>query len=426
MVLGSNEEMGRLGRRLRAEDLAASELVGENGILREKARGLGLEYGRKGGNGEVREVGFFDGRGFLIKSTRPSGEMGWRMWLALVWRYGASVWRAKNLPMGTVKSFEKLLKGKGAFESVSEMVEHAGIGEAVGMSASERLRVNGIGDKYVEEVIVPQLHRQTEQDFEELSDLAISMALAREDEISENQGGSFEMILEKFLAQSQANVQLSTKVTGLKKEMIGERKEGWILELKGPQNAHPTYESFDKVVLAGPWNTNSLREVKNDEEVGLYYRPLWVTFVVTSKELNADYFGSSDKLPSQILPIPSSNLPSELRGIFEISHVADIFGPEVSAESVRKLYRILSRHSILEETVSAFFEGGVLLSFEEKIVNAHPETWPRDGSFGSFKLQDGLWHTGVVDGIWSSVDLSWTAGENVGKLVANELRRGRS
>jgi prenylcysteine oxidase/farnesylcysteine lyase len=146
---------------------------------------------------------------------------------------------------------------------------------------------------------------------------------------------------------------------------------------------------------------------------------------LSSKELNGDYFGTSGEMPSQMLPIPSANLPSELQGVHEISYVRDIFGPDVNTEAVRRLYRILSDRPLSKDHILAFGEGAVLESHEERIENAYPLMWPRKGKFGEFKVQEGLWHTGVVEGIGSSVDLSWVTGDNVGRLVGRETGRKR-
>jgi prenylcysteine oxidase/farnesylcysteine lyase len=411
-----------LGRRMHAEDVAGASLIGE-GVVRERARALGIEWkqGEKEKGG--KEVGFFDGREFVSKTTRPVGEMGWGMWLSLVLRYKLSFLKAKNLPKETMKDFERLLNRKGKFESVDEMVEAVGLGGAVDKTAVEKLRSKGIGGRYVDEVLAPQVWRQTGQSVAELSDLAVSMALEREDQVFGGTGGSFEGIMEKFVEGSGVELQLGTTVIGLKREILADGKEGWVLELEGLGNEEKTYEVFDKVILTGPWNTTSFLMGQGREEEEVYYRSLWATFLLSSKELNAEYFGSSNHIPSQVLPIPSANLPSELEGIHEITYIADIFGPDLNTQSVRKLYRILSDHSISNGMFAAFTGDGdgKLESYEGKIDNAYPLMWPGEGKLGSFKVQDGLWHTGIIERIGSSVDLSWVAGENVGRLVAKEV-----
>jgi prenylcysteine oxidase / farnesylcysteine lyase len=416
MVLNPSFQRKGLLTNVYAEDIASGAIGGS--VLRERARGLGIKYGEAGQDGSAKEVGFFDGRELVARLTRPRSELGWAEWFYLVWRYGLSFVHAKDLPTGTMASFEKLLKLQRPHESVESMVKAAELGGVVGRSASERLRINGIGGNYVGEVLSPEVRRQFGQNVEELSDLAISMALEREDLVLGSDGGSFEVMMAKFVDRSKARLQLGTKVIGLKRELVSEGKEGWVLELQ--RGKEKSYEVFDHVILAGPWNTSSLHlgHARLEE---VYYRSVWVTFLISSKELNGEYFGTSDDMPPQILPIPSANLPSELHGIHEISFVGDVFGPDISTDSVRKLYRLLSDQPITKEAFLAFGEGAVLQSYQERIGNAYPLMWPRTGSFGEFNVHEGLWHTGVMEAIGSSVDLSWVAGENVGKLVARNL-----
>ncbi len=420
MQLDLSPQLKRLGRSLHPGDVATGA-VGSN-VLRDRARSLlGMEFNAQR-NGVVREVGFFDGRSIVAKVTRPLDEMGWGAWLALLWKYKFSFLNAKELPTGTMASFRKLLKFREPHESVSEIVKAGKLNSVVGMSAVERLRMNGIGGSYVDEVLSPQVWRQTGQSLEELSDLAISMALERETRVPAADDANLVMVLEEFLKRSKADLRLDTRVTGLRKEFVDDGKESWIVDCQ--RGEHHESESFDHVVLAGPWNTSSfLKDYHHHQGEEVYYRSLFVTFLLSNKGLNKEYFGSLEEMPSQILPIPSENIPSELEGIHEISYVRDIYGPDVNTEAVQKLYRVLSARSLSEQDVLAFFEGGVLQSYEERIENAYPLMWPRKENFGGFKVQEGLWHTGVVEGIGSSVDLSWFAGGNVAKLLAKEIKR---
>ena len=410
-----------LERSLHPGDMATGA-VGPS-ILRDRAKSLlGIELGAEI-KGAVREVGFFDGRSIIAKITRPIDGMGWGAWLALLWKYKFSFLNAKELPTGTMASFGKLLKSRTPHESVRDMVKAGKLGSVVGMSAAERLRINGITGAYVDEVLGPQVSRQTGQNLEELSDLAISMALEREMRVPAADDANMVVALEKFLKRSTADLRLDTKVTGLRKEAFDEGSESWMVDYQ--QGEQHQSETFDHVILAGPWNTSQFLKDHHREAEEVYYRSLFVTFLLSSEGLNKEYFGSLEEMPSQILPIPSANLPSELEGIHEISYVRDIYGPDVNTEAVQKLYRVLSAGYLSEQDVLAFFGGGVLKSHEERIENAYPLMWPRKENFGKFKVQEGLWHTGVVEGIGSSVDLSWVAGENVARLLAKEMGRRR-
>ncbi|KAE9373286.1 hypothetical protein N431DRAFT_337013 [Stipitochalara longipes BDJ] len=415
MVLNRSFPKERLGRNINAEVVASGPIGGNT--IRSRARDLGIDY-KMGREPRANEVGFFDGQGIVAKLTRPMSEISWGTWLTLVLKYRFSLWNAKQLPKGTMNTFKGLLESKLTFERVSDMAKSAGIEGAVGLGAVARLSANGVGGDYVHEVLGPQALRQTGQYVTELSDLAISMALEREDQRSTRDSGSFEEILEKFVHRSHAELRLSTNITGLKSELAADGRKSWVLELQKSGHSSLEHEVFDHVIIAGP-SSSLLKHIYHEEEV--FYRSLFVTLLLSTQELDKGYFGSSEEMPSQILPIQSDNLPSELKGIHEISYVGDIFGPDVNTEAVKKLYRVLSNRSLSRGGLLAFGKEAVLEIHEETIEHAYPLLWPRNGKYGKFNLQDGLWHTGVVEAIGSSVDLSWIAGENVGRLVARDV-----
>jgi hypothetical protein len=82
-----------------------------------------------------------------------------------------------------MKTFSEILHAKSwSQHTVEEILSSTGIDYAVSMSAVERLRINRISDRYVEEVIAPQVARQLgPQKMSQINDLALSMAMERED-----------------------------------------------------------------------------------------------------------------------------------------------------------------------------------------------------------------------------------------------------
>lgn len=416
----------KLQSEIRAEDVASGNLL-RNRILVKRAEGVfGGGFGEDGGKEGVRKVGFWDGEKMVSERTRPIGEMPWVDWLGLVWKYGISVWRARKLPVGTMESYTKMLDlgEKGVASSIGKWLKGKEVSGALAMSASERLRINGVNKLYVDEVLGPQVMRQLGQGVGELSDLAISMALEREETgvQVDGAGGRLEKILRRFLDETAADVKLNTRVDRLRRKTSSDENQVWILEYQNTGEANLAHEAFDKVVLAGPWNTSEFTG-KETEQEQVAYRSQWIAFVVSSHKLDSKYFGRSTPIPSQILPIPSTKLPKELEGIYEISHVRDIFGPDVSTQSVRYLYRILSDHALTIETLSVFGEAEEkeLLVSQERIGFAYPLLYPRREGLGKFEVKEGLWHTGVVEAIGSQVDLSWIAGENVARLMGRSI-----
>jgi prenylcysteine oxidase / farnesylcysteine lyase len=416
------------------EDIATGNLL-YNRILRTRdAKWLEDGFG-KNWKTEVKtsSVGFFDGGKILSVATRPVDKSGWTEWLGRIFRYGASVWRARKLPTGTMKGFEKFLDLEGTYEDVGQMLAATENGGPVATSAVERLKLNGLSQEYTREVLGPQVKRHTCQDVEELSDLALSMALDREDQGSQNSevDGSLATVLSKFGDLSKAELKFSTKVSGLRREMVIEGRESWILEYSGAETkSGSSYEMFDKVIIAAPWNTSSLLSPDTwvDYEQ-IQYRSQWLTLFVSNSTLVTKDFGDPTNLPTQILPIPSSKLLQPFQGIQEITHLKEFtrFDHLTRITHLDHLYRIISDNKIDVSTIGQLSQAPDDQSkprfHQEQIGNAYPLLYARSGGFPSFKVAEGLWHTSAVESIWSSVDLSWVAGENVARLVAQQIAK---
>lgn len=428
-----------LGMQIHAEDVAGGCLA-HNGVLRERARKyLGVSFGMNGDmvvEGRKDTVGFWDGsQSMVAEMVRPRYEMSWGQWIKLVWRYGPAFWKAEDLPKGTMLEWRSLLRLKemersAVFDKVEEWVSEGAMTNAVALSATQRLKKNGVEGDYVRDILRAQVRRQTGAELEELSDLALSMALEREDAglCAEGQGGRLADIMERFLHQSKAELKLDTKINALKRESFEDGTEAWILELIGPgqqewKNPEMTYEVFDKVIIAAPWNTSSLltsKEAENHEQIP--YRPLLIEFVASKSKLDPKYFGNPATLPSQLLNLQS--LPF-LHGcqIEEITHLRDIYHP--SPSNTTHLYRVL--FSGLPVVGTSVMLWGGLEEIEgihtTNIKAAYPALNPRSDGFGEFKLGEGLWWTGGMEATASQVDLAWVAGENVGKLAGRDIER---
>lgn len=417
------------------EDIASGNLL-HNRILRERdAKSLTDGYGkkweslRKGSN-----VGFFDGEKIISVATRPADKSDWSEWLGRVFKYGASVWRARKLPTGTIEDFQKLLNLEGTYDNVGQMLAASDNASPVTRSALERLKLNGLSQEYIREALGPQVKRHGGQGVDELSDLALSMMLEREDQGIQTSdiGGRLTTVLNGFVNQSKAQLKANTKVSGMRREMVEEGKESWILEYTETENwSEVVYDTFDQVIIATPWNTSSFSSETSADEKQIQYRSQWLTFFISTTTLNTKHFGEPATLPAQILPIPSSKLLPLFQGIQEITHLKDIarFDRSAGKYHMDHLYRILSHQRIDKSTVhqmsQGFDDNRIPGFYQENIENAYPLLYARSGSFPSFKATEGLWHTSVVEAIGSSVDLSWVAGENVARLVGKEIERDR-
>ena len=435
MLLGGNKATFLMQGfpKILPEDVASGNLL-HNRILRERdAKWLEDEFGKNWKTDmKTSSVGFFDGEKIVSAATRPVDKSGWSEWLGRIFKYGASVWRARKLPIGTMEGFQNLLDLEGRYDDVGQMLAASENGNPVARTAVERLKLNGLSQEYIREVLGPQVKKHTGQDIEELSDLALSMALDREDQGSQMSevDGSLTTLLSAFGDLSGAGLKFNTKVSALRREMVTEGKESWILEYSDTENrSQSSYEMFDKVIIAAPWDTSALLSPETPPAYEqIQYRSQWVTIFISNTTLNTNYFGSSETLPAQILLIPSSKLIQPFQGIQEITHLREIsrFDHFTGKYHMDHLYRILSGYKIDKSTIYQLSEGfddqPKPVFHQEEIEKAYSLMYARSGDFPSFKIADGLWCTSAVESIGSSVDLSWVAGENVARLVGEEIQ----
>ncbi|RDL38386.1 uncharacterized protein BP5553_02726 [Venustampulla echinocandica] len=431
-----------LSKEIHAEDVAAG-CLSSNRILGRRAQAeFGVQFGTDTTSKMVESgniaVGFFNGKDIVADIPRPREEITWGNWVKLIWRYGSSVWRAAKLPTGTMEGFNGMLdlaeksdKSK-PYVNPWEILVTGRMTGAASLSANERLAKNGIEGKYVEEVVRAQIRKQNGLDLEELSDLGLSMALEREGgEFCPNtEGGRLMHMLETFAVESRAALKLSTHVTAFKRELVEEEKEMWIVEYTQADMDELHYEAFHKVVLATPWNSSSLLFAPITEtREQIFYKPVWITIIATEGELGSEHFGRSETLPSQILPIASSpDLPAAFHGIHEITHLRKLYrlDPEGHIQNTN-LYRILSDQQPSNGTLEMLWGSGIEAIYSEEIEKAYPITYPKSSGdeLGIFESGDGLWHTSVIEGVGSTVDLAWIVGGNVGRLVGENIKRER-
>ena len=416
---------------LSPEDVASGNLL-HNRILRERAaESLTYGYGNKWRTlTQSSKVGFFDGQKIISVATRPVDKSDWGEWLGRLFNYGASVWRARKLPIGTMDDFQRLLNLDGIYGDVGEMLaasENLGL---VSRSALERLKLNGLSQKYVHDVLGPQVKRHTSQSVERVSDLAMSMALDREDQGIQTfeVGGRLTTLLGDFIIKSKAVLKLNAKVTGLRREMVEGEKDSWILEYsESKSQTQATYEAFDKVIIATPWKPDTPQFNLPGNANQIQYRSQWMMFFITNSTLDTSYFGNPSTLPEQIVPVPNSQLMDPIRAVQEIAHLKEIPDFDLLGGEYRPLhlYRIFSTQQIEMSSIHPLFGAPIFAYHQEEIVDAYPCLYARSNGFPGFKISEDLWHTSVIEAIGSSVDLSWVTGENVARLVGREVEKQR-
>ncbi|KAG4030237.1 hypothetical protein MFRU_013g02530 [Monilinia fructicola] len=456
------EEKTRIGGRMTVEDTSPMVIEVEdvaggafNGDLLETIGGVVGEEKQESIIAEGEELGvgkvaFFDPTHIIVETYRPYTTTPWTHYLSLLIRYGTSIWRAPKVPIGTMNSFNSFLdtmaETNSPTQSVQEIIrvmskQYTWLPFSI--PASDRLRMNEIGDNYARDILAPQVRRHTGQSIEHLSDLALSMALEREEigcQKPENRG-VFQMMMENALKDSGAKLRVSSKVTKIQWEELTEGYENWILQWEdvldheSPLNA----EVLDKIIIASPSNYSDLlgnmehQEQFTNYETGydIEYQPVYITFFLAPSPISSSFLKSGSSLPAQLLPIINSHDPKDpaFDSIIELSLLRPIVGYDNSA---KYMYRLLSSQPISNVTLvtSLGLTKDITESWtQHQIPYAYPSMQallPKEIK-GDFQLGKNIWTTNGAEGpLGSSVELAWTVGENVGRLVGRDIAIGLS
>jgi prenylcysteine oxidase/farnesylcysteine lyase len=369
-------------------------------------------------------TGFDNGNHVVSKINRPRSSLAFRDWVKLLFQYGPSVEHAKNLPTGTMKRFYNLLSqlrtGQRAtpYETSWDMLNS--MRDVAANSATQRLGWNKIGGKYVHEILGPQVRRQTGCEIEELSDLALSMAVEREDQGAcvEGQEGVFQHIMEDFVTSSNATLKLSTKVTGLRRNNT---KKNWVLESSSDGSTMES-EFFDYIILATPYNATLLGLPPKKEE--MLYKPAYLTFISTTAK--PGIMNGID----QLLPItPKLGIPDFSTEIYEITYLRESFAFKGTASMVESLYlyRVSSDSPLSDIDINILFgQENVKDVVNQEMEFGWPVLRPRSGGeeLEGFEVegQEGLWTSAGGESVVSSVEWMFLVGGIVGEGVAGCIR----
>ncbi|ESZ91742.1 hypothetical protein SBOR_7849 [Sclerotinia borealis F-4128] len=459
------EEKGRVGGRMAVEDrkllgIDVEDVAGGafDGNLLETIGGVVGEKKQENVFTEseylgMGKVAFFDTTHIVTETYRPYATTPWGHYLSLFRTYFSSIWLAPKIPIGTMKSFNAFLRTMAETSSstptVQQMIrimskQYTFVPFSI--SARERLGKNGIRDNYIRDILAPQVRRHTGQSIEDLSDLALSMALEREDMgcPKPTNGGVFQMMLENALKESGAILRPLSKVTKVSWEEVIEGYENWFVQWEDilDDEASPNAEIVDKIIIAAPSNYSELlgdmEHKKQFSSLGtdhdIEYRPVYITFFLVSSPISSSILkaGSSDPLPAQLLPIidpdhPNDPKTSNSESIIELSLLRSIINT-TNTQSPKYLYRLLSSNPISNHSLSTTFGFENDLKIEnwtqQEIPYAYPvmqPLLPKDIQ-GDFRLGENIWTTSGGEGpLGSSVDLAWMVGGNVGRLVGRNI-----
>jgi Prenylcysteine lyase len=310
-----------------------------------------------------------DGKTLLDDMLRPSKNTPWTSWLGQIFKYGASVWRAPNVPDKTTSKLNRIssLDRRYPFRTTEALVNALGLSSEVSSTGAQLLRAAGISPYYEASVILPETEKRFRQRPEHLTNLALSMALQEADKGSRYVGGQILPVLHDMLDASGAQLSLSTRVTAIRRLELAPRKFQWVLQTQGPHEEE--YRVVDKVVLAAPWKSEELEvdfgSGQKPSPPAVQYMDDHITFFTSRFELNIDRLGNSESGPRRLL-MSAAILQQPLQGIREIAFIKDIVQVENHELVTDHLYRVSSNQPLSNSTLDYLLGAAEMVTWKHE------------------------------------------------------------
>lgn len=341
-------------------ELGASIFVEVNNILMNATKEFGLEAKLHSDEEESETLGIWNGEKFVF--TQKSGGWAWWDTTKLLWKYGMSPIRTRDLMKATVGKFLQLYEPPFfPFRSLSERAEELDLISATGVTGDQLLAANKIYAPFTTDIIQASTRVNYGQNLGLIHGLETMVCMAI-DGARQVKGGNWQ-IFDRMLNASGATVHLNRIVTSLTKN------KGAYTITSSPSNA--TFESatlkqqFDTVVIAAPFQFSGLEIadglVKKVPDEIPYVR-LHVTLFASPLKLSGSHFGlkSGDVVPDTILTTLSpSDDPTSRKdvvgkpGFFSISTLRSVANPKTGKKEY--LYKIFSPEAVTSDLLGSLF-----------------------------------------------------------------------
>lgn len=424
-------------------ELGASIFVKINKILYDAALEFNLTSASRFSTLEVvleeeedtKVLGVWDGTKFVYEQK---GEGGFWDVLGLLYKYGLSVIRARNLMKSTVGKFLKMYdEPTFPFADLTATVHELGLADVVGVDGQSFLRANGVSDKFANDLVQASTRVNYAQNLPFIHSLETMVCLATDDAMSID-GGNWR-IFEEMIKASGAELRLRSNVLRLS-TIIG---SDWTIDYAQlPADPNDNVEipvlsggTFDGVIIAAPFQDAGIITDLDKRNVPkeIPYVTLHVTLFTSKRKLSGSAFGlEAGKRPPLVIltTLSATDTPGEngtavgSAGFFSISTLRVTINP--STGEPEYLYKIFS-----PEPVNNTFLGEILgvqprqaddqseVSWiYRKIWQSYPQETPRT-SFEKLRLEKNLWYTAGIESFISTMETSALSGKNIARLIVD-------
>lgn len=428
-------------------ELGASIFVEVNYNLMDAAKKFGLNLtgaGQSRPNEAEEMIGIWDGERFVYTQSE---SLSWWNIAKLLWRYGLAPIRTRNLMKDTVNRFVKLYQRPYfPFSSLSSVAVELGLNKATAATGAEFLEANGISAAFSREIIQASTRVNYGQNLALIHGLETMVCMATDGAVFVENGNW--QIFAGMLNSSQANVNLNTAVTSIKRNSNGTFTVSHVHD-----NHSPEQSLFDDVVIAGPFQESGIAISPPLDHVPdtIPYVTLHVTLFSSPHRLSPRFFNLEDtEVPETVLTTLPQGLDLGPRedgvgpsGFWSISTLAKVQPPaEHEASDTPQehyVYKIFSPERPTAEFLASVLgvdapqgAGNLTIGdlpkqdiswFYEKTWHSYPYLYPRQ-TFEQISLASNLWYTSGIESFISTMETSSLMGMNVaGLMIENWLGR---
>ncbi len=375
-------------------------------------------------------LGIWNGEKFVFTMNEESYE--WWNAVKIIWKYGLlSVMRNRALVRKTVDAFLNMYQEPYfPFRSLSETADELGLTKITGVTGSQFLQANRVGDSFSREIIQASTRVNYAQNLDQIHGLETMVCMAIEGQMSVR-GGNWQ-IFDGMLKASQAHVRLNTSVT----DIIRHSDRTYTVKAslasgENPEVSSRYVDSYDTVVVASPLQFANISFHPADPTLPapIPYVHLHVTLFTSRHPLFPAAFNlpPSSRAPTVILTtLPPGS--AEPLPFFSISTLRSIDTPA----GVEKLYKVFSPAPLTSSFLTHIL--GIPAPDDSSAPisptdiswlyatrwHSYPYLYPRV-TFDDPQLDEAgrLWYTSGIEQFISTMETSSLMGMNVAKLVLN-------
>ncbi|KAI4788274.1 putative prenylcysteine lyase [Aureobasidium sp. EXF-8845] len=318
------------------------------------------------------------------------------------------------------------------WKSLSQVAYDLGLTAATASTGEQFLDQNGIGKLFTQDIIQASTRVNYAQNLPLIHGLEAMVCMATEG-AQAIEGGNWQ-IFSNMLAASDATVHLNRTVAKVEKLEHGT----YIVSTKQTEStATLDHQSFDEVVLAGPYQYSNIDFDPKPRHVpdSIPYVQLHVTLFTSKHKLSPLAFNlsSKDLIPQVILTTlpPGEHHGSNPAGVgspgfFSISLLRPSMDTRGGRDQLEYLYKIFSPNPLNETFMANILglPGDEAISKDDvswmyrKVWNSYPYEYPRV-TFEELQLDEGLWYTAGIESFISTMETSSLMGKNIARLMVD-------